>query len=102
MSHDPTTLNRQGADHGTQYRSAIFYTNNDQLQTADYVMTSLEDQMIFDAPIVTQLKPFDVFYKAEEEHQNFYDQNTDHPYCQFVIQPKLKRLKIQHKKMLIK
>ncbi len=102
MSHDPTTLNRQGADHGTQYRSAIFYTNNDQLETADYVMTSLEDQMIFDAPIVTQLKPFDVFYKAEEEHQNFYDQNTDHPYCQFVIQPKLKRLKIKHKKMLIK
>jgi len=99
MSHDPTSLNRQGADVGTQYRSAVFYTNDEQLQTADAVIRLLEDQQIFDQPIVTSLKPFEVFYTAEEEHQNFYQQNQEHPYCQYVIHPKLQTLKTNQKKL---
>jgi peptide-methionine (S)-S-oxide reductase len=99
MSHDPTSLNRQGADVGTQYRSAVFYTNDEQLQTADAVIRLLEDQQIFDQPIVTSLKPFEVFYTAEEEHQNFYQQNQEHPYCQYVIHPKLQTLKTHQKKL---
>ncbi|MEL0299897.1 MAG: peptide-methionine (S)-S-oxide reductase MsrA, partial [Flavobacteriaceae bacterium] len=99
MSHDPTSLNRQGADVGTQYRSAVFYTNDEQLQTADAVIRLLEEQQIFDQPIVTSLKPFEVFYTAEEEHQNFYQQNQEHPYCQYVIHPKLQTLKTHQKKL---
>lgn len=82
-THDPTTLNRQGQDIGTQYRSAIFYHSEDQKKTAERLKKS---------SFVTQILPFDKFYKAEEYHQNFYDRNKSYPYCQIIINPKIKKL----------
>jgi len=91
-THDPTTLNRQGYDVGTQYRSAIFYTNEQQKQTAEKVIEKLNAET-FDNQIVTQLNPASEFYAADDEHQNFYNQNTGYRYCQLVIDPKLAVLK---------
>ena len=82
-THDPTTLNRQGADVGTQYRSVIFYHNDKQKEIAEK-----SKQPSF----VTQILPFDKFYKAEEYHQNFYEKNKSSPYCQIVINPKIQKL----------
>jgi len=95
-AHDPTTLNRQGADVGTQYRSAVFYHSEEQRATAEEVIRQLEEDRVWDAPIVTELTPFDNFYPAEDYHQRFYDSNTDHPYCRAVIDPKLVRLRQRH------
>lgn len=89
--HDPTTLNRQGADVGTQYRSAIFYKNEDQKKAAQSIIEELNASKVYSSKIVTTLEPFIKFYKAEEYHQNYYENNKDKPYCQFVIQPKIEK-----------
>lgn len=90
LAHDPTTLNRQGADVGTQYRSAIFTHSEEQAEVAEASMA--EASNLFAAPIVTQIAPADTFYPAENYHQDFYQNNERHPYCQMVIRPKLKKL----------
>lgn len=88
-SHDPTQLNRQGNDIGTQYRSAIFYRTDQQKEQAEEVMQALKEAKIYPKPIVTALEPYQVFYVAEEEHQNFFARNRDETYCRYVITPKL-------------
>jgi peptide-methionine (S)-S-oxide reductase len=90
-THDPTTLNRQGADVGTQYRSAIFYHNEAQLKTATKLKTLLNAEKIWNKPIVTEITKFEKFYKAEDYHQNYYNNNPNQGYCQFVIVPKLEK-----------
>jgi peptide-methionine (S)-S-oxide reductase len=89
--HDPTTLNRQGADEGTQYRSVIFYKNEAQKLAAQTIINALKKAKVYDRPIVTTLEPFTKFYKAEEYHQNYYANNKNQPYCQMVIQPKIEK-----------
>ena len=89
--HDPTTLNRQGADVGTQYRSAIFYKNEAQKKAAQTVINDLKKAKIYDSPIVTTLEPLTKFYKAESYHQNYYENNKTQPYCKMVIQPKMEK-----------
>lgn len=91
-THNPTTLNQQGADIGTQYRSAIFYHSLEQKKIAEDMIKSLDTSGTYPSPIVTQIKPFTAFYKAEENHQNYYDANSSYPYCQIVIDPKVKKL----------
>ncbi len=89
-SHDPTTLNRQGNDVGTQYRSAIFYHNEEQKAIAEKSLKDTDASDLWDDPIVTEIAPLDVFYKAEDYHQNYYNLNRDkNPYCSIVIAPKL-------------
>lgn len=90
-SHDPTTLNRQGADVGTQYRSVIFYHNQEQKDTAEDIIQEISP--FFDTPIVTEISELKPFFKAEVEHQNFYENNKKQRYCTYVIEPKLKRLR---------
>ncbi len=90
--HDPTTLNRQGADVGTQYRSAIFYRNKNQLQIAQKVISTLEANKVFTDKIVTELSPFAKFYAAENYHQEYYELNKEEPYCNVVIKPKMDKL----------
>jgi peptide-methionine (S)-S-oxide reductase len=92
-THDPTTLNRQGADVGTQYRSVIFYHNDKQKKLAQIYKDKLDKAGIYDNPIVTEISEFDVFYKAEENHQDYYDNNKFQPYCSFVITPKMEKFK---------
>ena len=87
--HDPTTLNRQGNDIGTQYRSVIFYTKESQKETAERVMKSISEEEIFDAPLVTQLLPEEPFYKAEDYHQDYYNNNKEQAYCRVVVAPKV-------------
>lgn len=89
--HDPTTLNRQGADTGTQYRSAIFYKNDAQKKAAQTIIAALTKAKVYDKPIVTKLEPLAKFYKAEDYHQNYYRNNQDEPYCQMVIRPKMEK-----------
>ncbi|MFV8326034.1 peptide-methionine (S)-S-oxide reductase MsrA [Flavobacterium sp. ZS1P14] len=89
--HDPTTLNRQGADAGTQYRSAIFYKNEQQKVAALTIINALKKAKVYDSPIVTTLEPLTKFYKAEDYHQNYYANNKSQPYCQMVIQPKIEK-----------
>jgi peptide-methionine (S)-S-oxide reductase len=91
MTHDPTTLNRQGADVGTQYRSAIFYHNDQQKQTAEEVKAMLEKENIWADPVVTEITPFTAFYKAEDYHQEYYRNNPGQGYCRMVIAPKLEK-----------
>jgi peptide-methionine (S)-S-oxide reductase len=91
--HDPTTLNRQGADVGTQYRSVIFYESPDQEQVAREVMAETTASGIWRAPLVTQLEPLDRFYPAEGYHQNYFERNADQPYCQMVIAPKVAKVR---------
>jgi peptide-methionine (S)-S-oxide reductase len=100
--HDPTTLNRQGADVGTQYRSVIFYHDDEQRKTAEEVITSLQDQRVWDDPIVTQVVPFETFYPAEEYHQGYFAQNPMQPYCNIVIAPKVAKFRKQYVEMLKK
>jgi peptide-methionine (S)-S-oxide reductase len=95
-AHDPTTLNRQGADVGTQYRSAVFYHDEKQRATAEQVIRELEEGKVWDTPIVTQLAPLYNFYPAEDYHQRFYTSNAGHPYCRAVIDPKLAKLRERH------
>lgn len=89
--HDPTTLNQQGADKGTQYRSAIFYKNEEQKRVAKTIITTLQKAKVYDNPIVTTLEPLTRFYKAEDYHQNYYQNNKNQPYCKMVIQPKIEK-----------
>lgn len=92
-THDPTTLNRQGADVGTQYRSVVFYHNDEQKRLAEYYKNRLEEEGAFDDPIVTEISPAAEFYKAEDYHQNYYNLNRNAPYCSFVITPKLEKFR---------
>lgn len=92
-THDPTTLNRQGYDVGKQYRSAVFYHNEKQQKEAKAFIDLLEEEKVFDSKIVTEITAFDVFYSAEEEHQNYYEEHTEQRYCQVIINPKINTLK---------
>lgn len=92
-THDPTTLNRQGADKGTQYRSAIFYHNKQQKETAESIIKELNKSGAFDDPVVTEVTEFDTFYKAEEYHQNYYRNNPEQGYCQMVVRPKVEKFR---------
>ena len=100
--HDPTTLNRQGADVGTQYRSAIFYKNDAQKKAAQTIIAAMKKAGIYDSPIVTTLEPLTKFYKAEDYHQNYYANNKNQPYCQMVIQPKMEKFEKLFKSRLKK
>ncbi|MEQ1500242.1 MAG: peptide-methionine (S)-S-oxide reductase MsrA [Parcubacteria group bacterium] len=91
-SHDPTSLNKQGNDVGTQYRSVIFYTNEDQKNTAESFIKDLNNSTENGKPIVTEVVPLDVFYKAESYHKDYYERNKDVPYCEIVINPKLEKV----------
>jgi peptide-methionine (S)-S-oxide reductase len=91
--HDPTTLNRQGGDVGTQYRSAIFYHDAEQKIIAEDVIAEIEGSKIWDAPIVTQLQPFQSFFKAEDYHQNYFKRNPYQGYCQVIIAPKVAKFR---------
>src|SRR5688572_8570590 len=93
QTHDPTTLNRQGADYGTQYRSAVFYHNKFQKERAEYYKKKLTDEKVFNSAIVTEISPFSVFYKAEDYHQNYFNSNGGEPYCTMVIKPKVDKFK---------
>ena len=92
-THDPTTLNRQGNDIGTQYRSVIFYHNEEQKKLAEEYKKKLDNAGIYDDPVVTEISPFKAFYKAEDYHQEYYDHNKTQPYCNLVITPKLDKFK---------
>jgi len=91
--HDPTTLNRQGGDVGTQYRSAVYYVNDAQRQAARDVMDELTREKVWDDPIVTELEPAPTFYPAEEYHQDYYENNAQQPYCAVVIAPKVAKVR---------
>ncbi|QCR25142.1 peptide-methionine (S)-S-oxide reductase MsrA [Pontibacter sp. SGAir0037] len=93
QTHDPTTLNRQGNDVGTQYRSVIFYHNQEQQQLAEKYKQELDASGAFDNPIVTFIEPLPTFYAAEDYHQNYFNQNGYQPYCSFVIRPKVDKFR---------
>ena len=95
-THDPTTLNRQGADRGTQYRSGIYPTSDEQRETAQSLIDELEADGVFPDPIVTEVEPLDTFYPAEDYHQDYYARNPAQPYCQAVIAPKVSKLRAQY------
>lgn len=92
-THDPTQLNRQGNDIGTQYRSAIFYHNEEQKAKAEYYINKLNEEKAYDKPIVTEIAPYKDFYAAEDYHQDYYNNSESAPYCRMVIQPKLDKFK---------
>lgn len=92
-THDPTTLNRQGADVGPQYRSAVFFHSDEQKELAEFYKKKLDESGAFNRPIVTEITAFSNFYVAEDYHQNYYNDNGMQPYCQFVIRPKLDKFK---------
>lgn len=92
-AHDPTQLNRQGNDVGTQYRSVIFYHNDEQKQKAEDYKRKLNEEHAFNGPVVTEISPYTKFYKAEDYHQNYYNENGSQPYCVFVVKPKLDKFK---------
>lgn len=94
-THDPTTLNRQGADEGTQYRSVVFYHNEEQKRLAEQYKKQLETSQVYKNPIVTEISPYTVFYKAEDYHQDYYALNPNQGYCQYVIRPKVEKFKKQ-------
>ncbi|MFH7019096.1 peptide-methionine (S)-S-oxide reductase MsrA [Flavobacterium sp. FlaQc-47] len=98
-SHDPTTLNRQGADKGTQYRSIILYHDVEQKEIVQQVFEEIKS--LYEDSIVTELKPFEVFYNAEDDHQNYYNNNQDAHYCQIVIDPKVQKLKKMYSDKLV-
>lgn len=89
-AHDPTQLNRQGNDIGTQYRSAVFYTNDRQKETVEKIIEFFEESKVYEQPIVTQIAPVATFYPAEDYHKNYYNLHGENPYCQLVVQPKVK------------
>ncbi len=93
VAHDPTTLNRQGNDVGTQYRSAIFYHNAEQKQKAEEYKQKLNEEKAYANPVVTEISPYTTFYKAEDYHQDYYNQNPNQGYCQFVVKPKMDKFK---------
>jgi len=92
-THDPTTLNRQGADIGVQYRSVIFYHTEEQKKIAESYKKELNNNHVFNQPVITEISPFKNFYKAEDYHQNYFENNRNKPYCQYIIIPKLKKFK---------
>ena len=100
--HDPTTLNRQVNDVGTQYRSAVFYRNEEQKKSSEEIITELNKAKVYPSPIVTEVTKFDVFYKAEDYHQNYYNQNSGEGYCMYVIQPKIEKFEKAFKDRLKK
>ncbi|HLA06761.1 MAG TPA: peptide-methionine (S)-S-oxide reductase MsrA [Anaerolineales bacterium] len=100
--HDPTTLNRQGADVGTQYRSAIFYHDDEQKMIAGELIKDLNSQKIWDKPIVTEVAKLDQFYMAEDYHQEYFARNPYQPYCQAVVAPKVSKFRKHHLEMLKK
>jgi peptide-methionine (S)-S-oxide reductase len=91
-THDPTTLNQQGNDKGTQYRSAIFHTSEAQKKAAENMIALLDKNNVFENNIVTEIKELDVFYLAEVDHHDYYNNNKSQPYCQFIIDPKVKKI----------
>lgn len=97
-THDPTTLNRQGNDVGTQYRSVIFYHDEKQKQIAESSKNALEKNGVYKNPIVTEVAPFEKFYVAEDYHKKYYERHQNAPYCQFVIEPKIHKLINQYGK----
>jgi peptide-methionine (S)-S-oxide reductase len=99
-THDPTTLNRQGNDIGTQYRSAIFYQNDEQKRSALASKEALEKSGAYKKPVVTEIVPFTNFYLAEDYHKDYYDRNRSQGYCMFVIDPKVKKLLNEYKKVV--
>jgi len=100
--HDPTTLNRQGSDIGTQYRSAIFYHSPEQKATAEQVIKEINEAKIWPAPIVTEVTPFQGFYMAEDYHQEYFANNGGQPYCQFVVAPKVAKFRARYTEKLKK
>lgn len=100
--HDPTTLNRQGGDVGTQYRSVIFYNSEAQRKIAQFIINELNKNKVYNNPIVTKVEPFINFYKAENYHQDYYEYNKYKPYCRLVIQPKLEKFEKVFKNRLKK
>lgn len=100
--HDPTTLNRQGSDIGTQYRSAIFYHSPEQKLTAEQVIKEINEAKIWPAPIVTEVTPFQGFYMAEDYHQEYFANNGEQPYCQFVVAPKVAKFRARYTEKLKK
>jgi peptide-methionine (S)-S-oxide reductase len=101
-THNPTTLNRQGADRGTQYRSAVFYHNDEQKVAANTMINELDKAAVFSDKIVTEVTEFDVFYVADDYHQDYYINNKTQGYCQVVINPKLEKFQKQYKDKLKK
>ena len=101
-THDPTTLNRQGNDVGTQYRSAIFYANDEQKKKAEALVKELNDSKAYDKDVVTEVQPLEKFYEAEDYHHEYYAHNADQPYCQLVIAPKLEKLQKKFAELLKK
>ena len=101
-AHDPTTLNRQGADMGTQYRSVIFYHNEKQKETAEQVIEELDTTKVWDDPIVTKVEPLKRFYKAEDYHTKYFDRHPEAPYCKIVIAPKIAKLRKKYREKLKK
>jgi peptide-methionine (S)-S-oxide reductase len=99
-THDPTTLNRQGADEGTQYRSVIFYGNDQQKNEALAIIKELADDRVFRDPIVTEVVPLEAFYPAEDYHRDYYKRNSSQPYCRAVIAPKLSKFRAHWKSKL--
>jgi peptide-methionine (S)-S-oxide reductase len=93
-THDPTTPNRQGPDVGTQYRSAVFYHNEEQRKIAEEVKLAMDVEKVWPLPIVTEIVPFTVFYKAEDYHQNYFKDNPDQMYCRLTINPKVRKFRI--------
>ncbi len=94
--HDPTSLNRQGADEGTQYRSVIFTQNDAQRKTAEEIIKELTEKKVYDRPIVTQVVPLPAFYPAEDYHQDYFAKNPDQAYCQVVISPKVRKFRQEY------
>jgi peptide-methionine (S)-S-oxide reductase len=92
-THDPTTLNRQGNDVGTQYRSAVFFHNEEQKQIAEKVIELLDKEKVYDNPVVTEVIPFQAFYLAEDYHHNYFERNKNQPYCQFIVAPKVEKFR---------
>jgi peptide-methionine (S)-S-oxide reductase len=90
-THDPTTLNRQGNDVGTQYRSAVFYHSDEQKEIAEKIIVQFENEKVYNDPIVTEITAFDTFYPAEDYHINYFARNKNQPYCQFVVAPKVEK-----------
>lgn len=99
-SHNPTTRNRQGSDVGTQYRSIILYMNEDQKKKAEEFIKSLDESSPGALPVVTEVKPLETFYPAEEYHREYYRENSYNPYCQIVINPKLEKIKERYAELL--
>ena len=94
-THDPTTFNQQGNDIGPQYRSVIFYHDEQQKETVEKFVKDLEEKMVYPRPIITTLKPFENFYIAEDYHKNYFERNKDAPYCSYVIGPKIHKLLVE-------